>query len=259
MLRSCPAGHALSKNRNKEAHLRCDGVCGTITERDSWLWSCAKCDFDLCVSCAHRIEPAAKGTPSTATEEVRTTGHADGELDDVKRDMTWETWGQSPTKRAKEMVGRGGRRIRRPDQYGDDEPEPKRRSPRKPEPTYEEFTPTPAMLAGLVPPVYYEARVVPLVEPMTGAPLTLDLPELPAVDDPVLLASLQAKRRWLLQLWQLELRRELIDESATYVLQPESPAPSDEEARAARVQLCMAKFERERSDLLASEQLLLGQ
>ena len=69
----------------------------------------------------------------------------------------------------------------------------------------------------------------------------------------------QAKRRWLLQLWQLELRRELIDESATYVLQPESPAPSDEEARAARVQLCMAKFERERSDLLASEQLLLGQ
>ena len=88
---------------------------------------------------------------------------------------------------------------------------------------------------------------------------TVAWPELPAVDDPVLLASLQAKRRWLLQLWQLELRRELIDESATYVLQPESSAPSDEEARAARVQLCMAKFERERSDLLASEQLLLGQ
>ena len=35
--------------------------------------------------------------------------------------------------------------------------------------------------------------------------------------------------------------------------------PHQRWSTAARVQLCMAKFERERPDLLASEQLLLGQ
>eukprot|EP00964_Phaeocystis_antarctica_P019757 scaffold10901_cov48-Phaeocystis_antarctica.AAC.1 len=50
MLRSCPSGHGLSKERNHEAQLRCDGVCGTAVEQDAWLWSCTKCDFDLCVT-----------------------------------------------------------------------------------------------------------------------------------------------------------------------------------------------------------------
>ena len=59
MLRSCPSGHGLSKERNHEAQLRCDGVCGTAVEQDAWLWSCTKCDFDLCVTCA----PLSKSSP----------------------------------------------------------------------------------------------------------------------------------------------------------------------------------------------------
>ena len=56
MLRSCPSGHGLSKERNHEAQLRCDGVCGTAVEQDAWLWSCTKCDFDLCVTCGASVE-----------------------------------------------------------------------------------------------------------------------------------------------------------------------------------------------------------
>ena len=35
MLRCCPSGHALSKERNHEVHLRCDGACGTAVVLDA--------------------------------------------------------------------------------------------------------------------------------------------------------------------------------------------------------------------------------
>lgn len=266
MLRSCPSGHALSKERNHEAHLRCDGVCGTAVEQDAWLWSCAKCDFDLCVTCAHRTESEAQGLPplaeTTGKEAADRYVCTEGELDDVKREL-WDTWGQSPTKRAKETLGSKHRNFvksksqrKGTDSAADDEP--KRRSPRKSGPAVEEadFTPTPAQLAALRPPPPYpeEARV-PLVEPISGLPLSLDpLPALPILDNPVLLASLQAKRHWLSSLFELEITRELRDQSST---ECPWPASCDEEARRARVRLCVARFKDAHADLLASEQLQL--
>lgn len=276
MLRCCPMGHALSKERNHEAHLRCDGVCGTAVVLDAWLWSCAKCDFDLCVTCAHQPEAPAQGLPPSAStagmEAADRYISAEGELDDVKREL-WDTWGLSPeraAKRAKETLGSKhrnfakskGQRKGGTDSGTDDEP--KRKSPRKSGPatdfTLDDFTPTPAQLASLRPPPPYaeEAlRSAPLVEPISGLPLSLEpLPALPpALDDPVLVASLRTKRAWLSSLFELEISRELRDQSAT---QCPCPAIYDEEARRARVRLCVARFKEARLDLIASEQLQLG-
>ena len=92
-------------------HLRCDGACGTAVVLDAWLWSCAKCDFDLCVTCAHQTEGPAQGLPPSANtagmEAADRYVSAEGALDDVKREL-WDTWGQSPergAKRAKETLG----------------------------------------------------------------------------------------------------------------------------------------------------------
>ena len=89
-------GHALSKERNQDVHLRCDGVCGTAVVLDAWLWSCAKCDFDLCVACAHQPEDANTAGMEAADRYVS----AQGGLDDVKREL-WDTWGESPERVAK--------------------------------------------------------------------------------------------------------------------------------------------------------------
>ena len=126
--------------------------------------------------------------------------------------------------------------------------------------TMDDFTPTAAQLAALRPPPPYaeEAlRSVPLIEPISGLPLSLEpLPALPpALDDPVLLASLRTKRAWLSSLFELEISRELRDQSST---QCPWAATCDEEARRARVRLCVARFEEARLDLIASEQLQLG-
>ena len=273
MLRCCPSGHALSKERNHEVHLRCDGACGTAVVLDAWLWSCAKCDFDLCVTCAHQTEGPAQGLPPSANtvEAADRYVSAEGALDDVKREL-WDTWGQSPercAKRARETLGSKhhnftkskGQRKSGTDSGADDEP--KRRSPRKSGPameTMDDFTPTAAQLAALRPPPPYaeEAlRSVPLIEPISGLPLSLEpLPALPpALDDPVLLASLRTKRAWLSSLFELEISRELRDQSST---QCPWAATCDEEARRARVRLCVARFEEARLDLIASERLQLS-
>ena len=126
--------------------------------------------------------------------------------------------------------------------------------------TVDNFTPTAAQLAALQPPPPYaeEAlRSVPLIEPISGLPLSLEpLPALPpALDDPVLLASLRNERAWLSSLFELEISRELQDQSST---QCPWAATCDEEARRARVRLCVARFEEARLDLIASERLQLG-
>ena len=126
--------------------------------------------------------------------------------------------------------------------------------------TMDDFTPTAAQLAALRPPPPYaeEAlRSVPLIEPISGLPLSLEpLPALPpALDDPVLLASLRTKRAWLSSLFELEISRELRDQSST---QCPWAATCDEEARRARVRLCVARLEEARLDLIASERLQLG-
>ena len=194
-----------------------------------------------------------------------------GELDDVKREL-WDTWGQSPercAKRARETLGSKhhnftkskGQRKSGTDSGADDEP--KRRSPRKSGPameTMDDFTPTAAQLAALRPPPPYaeEAlRRAPLVEPISGLPLRLEpLPELPAeLDEPALLAALRGKRAWLSSLFELEISRELRDESATACPCPDA---SEEEQRRARVHACLARFKEARDDLVASEQLQLG-
>ena len=95
-----------------------------------------------------------------------------------------------------------------------------------------------------------------LVEPISGAPLALEpLPPLPAIDDAVMLASLQTQRAWLEELFVLELTRELRDESSTELPGPASDAG---EARRARVRTCVAKLAQARDDLLASERLQLS-
>ena len=261
-------GHALSKERNQDVHLRCDGVCGTAVVLDAWLWSCAKCDFDLCVACAHQPEDANTAGMEAADRYVS----AQGGLDDVKREL-WDTWGESPervAKRAREAALGGkhrsftkskGQRKGGADSGADDEP--KRRSPRKsaaPAEAIEDCEPTPAQLAALRPPPPYaeEAlRSAPLVEPISGLPLRLEpLPELPAdLEDPVLLAALRGKRAWLSSLFELEISRELRDESATPCPCPDA---SEEEQRRARVHVCLARFREARDDLLAAEQLQLG-
>ena len=66
-LRRCPKGHGLSKEQyHHETRLRCDGECGTAMEQDAWLWSCAKCDFDLCKTCAHLTKEPAQVLPPSA-------------------------------------------------------------------------------------------------------------------------------------------------------------------------------------------------
>ena len=265
MLRSCPSGHKLLKERNHEAHLRCDGVCGTAVEQDAWLWSCAKCDFDLCVTCAHRADdPDVQGLPALADTAGKEAADrfvcTEGELDDVKREL-WDTWGQSPTKRAKVDKHRNFATSKSQRKGTDAEggEGPKHRVPRESgADTESEFTPTPAQLAALRPPPPYveeEARV-PLIEPISGLPLSLEpLPALPVLDNPALLVSLQTKRRWLSQLFELEISRELRDQSSTECPWPASCA---EEARRARVRICVARFKEARAELLASEQLQLS-
>ena len=71
----------------------------------------------------------------------------------------------------------------------------------------------------------------------------------------MLLAALRGKRAWLSSLFELEISRELRDESATPCPCPDASA---EEQRRARVQLCLARFKEARDDLLAAEQLQLG-
>ena len=221
-------GHALSKERNQDVHLRCDGVCGTAVVLDAWLWSCAKCDFDLCVTCAHRPEGLPPSANTAGMEATDRYVSAEGGLDDVKREL-WDTWGESPervAKRAREAALGGkhrgftkskGQRKGGADSSSGADDEPKRRSPRKsvqPAEAPEDFTPTPAQLAALRPPPPYaeEAlRRAPLVEPISGLPLRLEpLPELPAeLDEPALLAALRGKRAWLSSLFELEISREL--------------------------------------------------
>ena len=53
--RECPAGHVLTKWRNRNSTLRCDGECGEPLNEGSWRWSCAICDHDLCVNCADNL------------------------------------------------------------------------------------------------------------------------------------------------------------------------------------------------------------
>lgn len=241
--------------------LRCDGACGKL-HRHTWLWSCAKCDFDLCVNCAAQTE---------GTELAPRTGAGVGtdELDEVKREL-WESHvgdkrKSSPPGKRRSKGARSHQRKTPPEAAEEleaDSPSPpssQHRSPTKPldlgpEPT--EVTIDPALLANLRPPQYEEEEPMPLVEPVSGLPLALEpLPELPPIKDPTVLSDLRGKRRWLQQLFELEISRELRDQSSTPL---PGPVANAEGARRARVRQCVAKFQAARADLLAAESLQLA-
>lgn len=259
----CPAGYELSKGP-ASTDLRCDGPCGKHIPKYTRLWSCAKSDYDLCVDCAARTE---------GTELAPRTGASVGaeELDDVKREL-WESQvgdkrkGSPPGKRRIKGAKSQQRRTPTCDAAGlldADTPSPpsrERRSPATsldlgPEPT--EVTIDPTLLARLQPPQYEEEEPLPLVEPVSGAPLALELlPELPPIEDPTVLSDMQGKRRWLQQLFELEMTRELRDQSSTTPLP--GPVADAEGARRTRVRQCITKFQAARADLLAAESLQLA-
>ncbi|KAL3918036.1 MAG: hypothetical protein SGPRY_006161 [Prymnesium sp.] len=73
----CPAGHALSRWRNRSASLVCDGECDhRPIPIGVWRWSCTRCDYDICEMCAGvkseragRQAAAANGADPTPMEE----------------------------------------------------------------------------------------------------------------------------------------------------------------------------------------------
>jgi len=257
----CPRGFELSKGP-APTDLRCDGPCGKFIAKNTWLWSCAKSDYDLCVDCAAKtVDGTEQGPPRTGANVGAE------ELDEVKREL-WEPGdkrkGTPPNKRRTKAAKSQQRRTPpgAAEELEADSPSPpsrQRRSPAKPldlgpEPT--EVYIDPALLANLRPPQYEEEQPVPLVEPVSGAPLALEpLPELPPIKDPTVLSDLQGKRRWLQQLFELEITRELRDQSSTPLPGPVADA---EGARRARVRQCVAKFQAARADLLAEEKLQLA-
>lgn len=56
----CPAGHDLSRWRNRAGSLlRCDGLCNEPLCEGTWRWSCTLCDFDVCEVCVETLRPSS--------------------------------------------------------------------------------------------------------------------------------------------------------------------------------------------------------
>ena len=67
----CPAGHELSRWRNRIATLKCDGACGAKLSEGTFRWSCNLCDFDICDNCvAPDFSLLLKPTPRSSTPLV---------------------------------------------------------------------------------------------------------------------------------------------------------------------------------------------
>ena len=64
----CPAGHFLTRWRNRTSTLRCDGPCGEPLSVRAWRWSCTLCDYDVCETCVETYLMATVANTSASRQ-----------------------------------------------------------------------------------------------------------------------------------------------------------------------------------------------
>merc|ERR1712061_400834 len=55
----CSKGHILKRIKASHPRIMCD-LCSQMQTRGSWIRSCSKCDFDMCMKCRHASKASAR-------------------------------------------------------------------------------------------------------------------------------------------------------------------------------------------------------
>ena len=264
----CPAGHELTRWRNRTSTLRCDGLCGKGLAIGEFRWTCTPCDYDVCESCAEWKLPApgtvggppcgscqrqssaesGAGLPPTPAPGILHTFDSAGLSASRSKDSSSATPAQTAQVSSSSWVYavQGLESVKR-DLHFPHSTAPKRRSSRL----------APATAEPLGMPIPDDAA-------QAAQELIAGMPDLVSIGLPAAAhARLQGRRDWLRRLYELELTRAATYEAggvsafeaACGVTRGEMLSP---EAALAASTALHAKFEEQRLTLLLSEQMEIG-